>query len=176
MFTAEQKYNMHNFVCSLQRPSAPVISIIIATCLIAAMIHATPCTSLSCTTISMSDTAVYIFLIASFLFSKKKKKKPIRYQNFITAESLYAINLISFFICHRVSISAFHFSATFLYQCLYPPTPYSLHPSLCSSVIMTFKRSSCFYMMARQYDSDTVLHYVSALLGLPVEHSVKAFS
>ncbi|TKS79901.1 Glypican-1 Secreted glypican-1 [Collichthys lucidus] len=34
------------------------------------------------------------------------------------------------------------------------------------SVVMTFeKRSSCFYMMARQYDNDTVLHYVSTLLG-----------
>lgn len=76
---------MHHFVCSLQRPSAPVISFIIATssvirnCLIAAMIlitvNATPCTSLNCTTISMADTTVYIFLIASLLFSRKKNSQ-----------------------------------------------------------------------------------------------------
>lgn len=80
---AEQKYNMHQFVCSLQRPSVPVISIIIAAsnvicfCLIAATIHITvkaaPCTSLTRSTISMADTTVYVFfLIAFLLFSRKK--------------------------------------------------------------------------------------------------------
>lgn len=30
-------------------------------------------------------------------------------------------------------------------------------------------------MMARQYDNDTVLHYVSTLLGMLWEHSGEAF-
>lgn len=71
------------------------------------------------------------------------------------------------------------FLQLFLYQCLFlprPPTP-PLYSSPRSSVVMTFeKRSSCFYMMARQYDNDTVLHYVSTLLGMSWETQRKAFS
>lgn len=55
------------------------------------------------------------------------------------ARSLYAITLISFIICHSVSVSAFHVPATFLYQCLFLPSLYSLCPPSRSSVIMTFK-------------------------------------
>lgn len=85
MVIAERTFNMHNFVCLLQRPSAPVISFIISPAMSYTIlsncssdhttVKSTSCTSLSCSTISVSDTTVYIFLISSFLICRKKNSR-----------------------------------------------------------------------------------------------------
>lgn len=75
------------------------------------------------------------------------------------ARSLYAITLISFIICHSVSVSAFHVPATFLYQCLFLPSLYSLCPPSRSSVIMTFKT---FLMLL--HDGEAIWQWHSASL------------
>lgn len=84
------------------------------------------------------------------------------------------MTLILFIICHSVTylpsifLQLFYTSASFLPHL--PPLPAPSTPLPVHQLKWPLKRSSCFYMMARQYDNDTVLHYVSSLLGMLWEH------
>lgn len=138
MCTTEQKYNMHNFVCSLQRPIVHVITIIIATssvigfCLIAAIIHitvkATPCTCLKVTTISMADSSVHIFDCFFVVFKVKQVNQVSKFYN---VQIIVCYNFISFIMSQCIHICLpFFCNFSYISASFFPsPTPSTLLPA-----------------------------------------------